>query len=179
MLKELKPILFILLRFLGIYFILLFLYERIYLAHYKGCGLDPISRFMAQHVDYLQNFLGYKTYLVDNISASGVYYCSDKKILSIMVEGCNIISVAILFLAFIFAFYQGKKTFLFSLFGLFLMYVMNIFRIAGLNILGIVSPRYFIPAHDFIFPAIIYGTIVILWIVWINFFTLRNEKKNH
>ena len=73
--------------------------------------LRPYSRFMAQQVDYLQNFLGYKTYLVDNISASGVYYCFDKKILSIMVEGCNIISVAILFLAFIFAFYQGKKTF--------------------------------------------------------------------
>jgi hypothetical protein len=27
------------------------------------------------------------------------------------------------------------------------------------------------------FPAIIYGTVVVLWIVWIKFFALKNENR--
>ena len=38
-----------------------------------------------------------------------------------MVEGCNAVSVMILFLAFIFAFYKGIKTIWFALVGLVIL----------------------------------------------------------
>ena len=96
-----------------------------------------------------------------------------------MVEGCNAISVIILFLAFIFAFYKGGKTFVFAGVGVLILHLMNILRIAAINIVAIeLSAEDFKIAHDYFFPAIIYGTVVVLWLVWIKFFVLKRDE-NH
>ena len=94
-----------------------------------------------------------------------------------MVEGCNAVSVMLLFAAFVFAFYNGARTFLFACLGIVLLHVMNVLRIAGLNILILEHPKYSKIGHDYFFPAIIYGTVVVLWIVWIKFFALKNENR--
>lgn len=93
-----------------------------------------------------------------------------------MVEGCNAISVMILFLAFVFAFYKGTKTFVFAGISLVILHIMNVLRIAGLNILIVEMPQYSKIGHDYFFPAIIYGTVVVLWLVWIKFFALKDES---
>ena len=93
-----------------------------------------------------------------------------------MVEGCNVISVAILFLAFIFAFYEGAKTFLFAAVGVVFLHIMNVLRIAGLNILLVEWPHYSKIGHDYLFPAVIYGTVVILWLIWVQYFALKKKK---
>ena len=54
---------------------------------------------------------------------------------------------------------------------------MNILRIAGLNVLIMEAPQYTKIGHDYFFPAIIYGTVVILWIVWIKFYALKDENS--
>jgi hypothetical protein len=41
-----------------------------------------------------------------------------------MVEGCNAVSVMILFLAFIFAFYKGIKTILFAFSCIVILYIL-------------------------------------------------------
>jgi len=38
-------------------------------------------------------------------------------------------------------------------------------------------PEYGKMFHDFIFPAIIYGSVVVLWLIWIKFFALKNENS--
>ena len=43
-----------------------------------------------------------------------------------MVEGCNAVSVMIMFLAFVFAFYKGVKTFYFAFAGIVLLYILNL-----------------------------------------------------
>jgi exosortase family protein XrtF len=93
------------------------------------------------------------------------------------VEGCNAISVMILFVAFVFAFYKGSKTVLFVLGGLLVLYIMNLFRIVGLNIVMTDYKAYGKISHDFIFPAVIYGTVVVLWLIWIKCFALKNENS--
>ena len=56
---------------------------------------------------------------------------------------------------------------------------MNILRIAAINIVAIeLSAEDFKIAHDYFFPAIIYGTVVVLWLVWIKFFVLKRDE-NH
>lgn len=94
-----------------------------------------------------------------------------------MVEGCNAISVMILFMAFVFAFYKGLKTFIYALAGIVMLYIMNLLRIVGLNIVMSDYEEYGKMFHDFIFPAVIYGTVVVLWLVWIKFFALKNENS--
>ena len=96
-----------------------------------------------------------------------------------MVEGCNAISIMILFLAFVFAFYKGVKTFVFVIFGLLFLHVMNVLRIAGLNIIILELPNYSKMGHDYLFPAIIYGSVVLLWLIWVKFFALKTTENEN
>lgn len=176
MLKDFKPALHILLRFVIVYVVLLLVYQY-YLNSFWQEGLDPFSRFIAEQVRHIQNDLGYPTQLYNDVKGEQVYFYVRNFYPTRMVEGCNAISVMILFVAFIFAFYKGSKTFIFMLAGLIVLYIMNLFRIVGLNIVMTDYKQYGKAFHDFIFPAVIYGTVVLLWLVWIKFFALKNENS--
>ncbi|WP_419869106.1 exosortase family protein XrtF [Chryseobacterium sp. CT-SW4] len=176
MLKDFKPVLSILLRFIIVYLVLLFAYQ-FYLNSFREGGLDPFSRMIAEQVRHVQNALGFPTQLYNDVPKEQVWFYVKTDYVSRMVEGCNAISVMILFLAFIFAFYKGTKTFVFAFIGLILLYIMNVLRIVGLNIVISDYRAYSKITHDFVFPAIIYGTVVVLWLVWIKFFALKNENS--
>ncbi len=175
MLKDFKPVLGILLRFIIIYLVLLFAYQ-FYLNSEKESGLDSFSRIIADQVSYLQNMIGYSTQLYDDIRNEQVWFYVKDQYTTRMVEGCNAVSVMILFISFVFAFYKGAKTFIFVGIGLLLLYIMNLIRIIGLNIVMADHKEYGKMFHDFVFPAIIYGTVVLLWLIWIKFFALKNEN---
>lgn len=175
MLKDFKPVLSILLRFIIIYVVLLLGYQ-FYLNSYKETGLDPFSRMIAEQVSYIQNILKYPTQLYNDVEKEQVWFYVKNVYVTRMVEGCNAISVMILFVSFVFAFYKGAKTFIFVLIGLMILYVINVLRIVGINLLVSDYKQYEKMAHDFLFPAVIYGTVVILWLVWIKFFALKNEN---
>lgn len=172
MIKDLKPILFLLGRFFGIYFILIALYQ-FYLNLFHDVASDPLSRIIAEQSNFCLSAVGYDTQLIDATDRKGIYFYINEIWASIMVEGCNAVSIMILFLAFIFAFYQGVKTFWFALGGLVFLYIVNIFRIAFLNFLFIEYPDFAHSAHDYLFPAIIYGGVIILWFIWIKFFVVK------
>lgn len=176
MLKDFKPILGILLRFIIIYLVLLFAYQ-FYLTSFKEQGLDPFSRMVAKQVMFVQNTLGYPSALYDDVPKQQIWFHVKTGFVTRMVEGCNAISVMILFLSFVFAFYKGAKTFVFVGVGLILLHIMNVLRIAGLNIVYSDYPQYGKMSHDYVFPAIIYGSVVVLWLVWIKFFALKNENS--
>jgi len=177
MLKDFKPVLGILLRFIIIYLVLLFAYQ-LYLNNGKDSGLDPFSRIIANQVASVQNVLGYPTQLYDDVKNEQVWFYVKGRYETRMVEGCNAISVIILFVSFVFAFYKGAKTFVFVGVGLVLLYIMNLLRIAVLNIVMSDYEQYGKIFHDFIFPAVIYGTVVLLWLVWIKFFALKLKHEN-
>lgn len=170
--KDFKPILGILLRFVVIYIVLLLGYQ-FYLNQSVNGGLDPFSRWTAEQVRLLQNALGYKTQFYDDIPNLQVYYYVVKEYTTRMVEGCNGISVMILFLAFVFAFYKGGKTFVFAAVGLVFLHIMNVLRIAALNIVVLEHKDYSTAFHDYVFPSVIYGSVVLLWLIWIKFFALK------
>ena len=176
MLKDFKPVLGILLRFIIIYLVLLFGYQ-FYLNSFKAQGLDPYSRLIADHVMFIQNLINYPTQLYDDIPNEQVYFYVKKEYVTRMVEGCNAVSVIILFVSFVFAFYKGTKTFIFVGTGLVALYIMNVLRIVGLNVVTRDYQQYSKMAHDYLFPAVIYGSVVILWLVWIKFFALKNENS--
>lgn len=174
--KDFFPVLKILLRFILIYIGFVLLYQ-FYLNHYDNAVTDPFTRWVAGQVAHLQNFLGYPTELTDNPKLHSILFKTNGKYTTRMVEGCNVFSVAILFTAFIFAFYKGKKTLLYILGGLILLHVLNISRIALLNIIYLKYPQYEKIGHDYVFPAIIYGGVIILWLIWIQVFALKKENN--
>lgn len=176
MFSDFKPVLMILLRFLLIYLVLLGLYQ-LYLNYFIGQGLDPVSKWVGGQSNSVQNFLGYESQMVDQPERETSWFYVEGAYRSRMVEGCNAISIMILFLAFIFAFYNGAKTFIFALAGLVFLHIINVLRIAGLNLLIVEYPKYTKIGHDYFFPAIIYGSVVILWLVWIKFFAKKPSQN--
>lgn len=172
MLKDFKPILGILLRFIAIYLVLVFGYQT-YLNHFAKWGLDPYSRMIAEQIRSIQNALHYPTQLYNDVPNEQVWFYVKNLYVSRMVEGCNAISIVILFMSFTFAFYKKYYTFIFVILGFLVLYMMNIFRILVLNIIVSDYPDYSKPAHDYFFPAAIYGSVVLLWGIWIKYFALR------
>lgn len=174
MTNDLKQILVILLRFILLYLVLLGGYE-FYLNSQNG--LDTFSIWVGRQSSFLQNLLGYSSSIEVHHHERCGHFMVNSSWVTTMVEGCNSISIMILFVSFVLAFYQGFKTFIFILIGLFLIHVMNVSRIALINIVAIDYKDYFTSAHDYLFPSIIYGTVIILWIVWIKLFVFKNEKN--
>ncbi len=174
--KDFLPVLKILLRFVIIYIVLVLLYQ-FYLNAYMNEVVDPFTRWVAKQVAFFQNLSGFPTVLVDSMKLHSVLFRTAGKYTTRMVEGCNVFSVAILFSAFIFAFYKGAKTFLYVLGGLIILHVLNVSRIVLLNIIFLKYPRYEKIGHDYLFPAIIYGGVIVLWLVWVQFFALKKEKN--
>lgn len=172
MFKDFKPTFYILVRFILIYVILLAIYQY-YLNSFSGIGLDPFSRMITEQVRDIQNFLGYPTQLYDDPAKNQVFFYVKNDYPTRMVEGCNAISVMILFVSFVFAFYKGLKTFIFVFLSLIILHMMNLLRITGLNIIMTEYKEYGKITHDFVFPAVIYGSVVILWLIWIKFFVLN------
>ncbi len=177
MFADFKPVLKILLRFVVIY-VLLVLGYQLYLNQFKNAGLDPFSGWIMSQAAFVQELLGYTTQMVPGKpDEETTWFFVSGKYVSRMVEGCNAVSVAILFLSFVFAFFQGKKTFVFAFIGLVILHVMNVLRIVGLNILLLKLPQYSKIGHDYLFPAVIYGSVVMLWLIWIRQASPKNEEN--
>lgn len=173
MFTDFKPVLKILLRYILLYVVLVLSYQ-FYLNEFKNQGLDPLSSWVMRQTVLVQNFFNYPTEMIPGKPAQETtWFLVKGQYTSRMVEGCNVVSVLILFLSFIFAFYKGAFTFLFVAAGIVFLHIINVLRIAGLNIVILEHPKYSKIGHDYVFPAIIYGSVVILWLIWIKFFALK------
>lgn len=179
MFTDFKPVLKILLRFIILYVVMVFAYQ-FYLNEFKNAGLDPFSTWVMKQTTFVQELLGYPSMMVPGKPEDETtWFFVNGTYTSRMVEGCNAISIMILFLAFVFAFYKGVKTFVFVIFGLLFLHVMNVLRIAGLNIIILELPNYSKMGHDYLFPAIIYGSVVLLWLIWVKFFALKTTENEN
>lgn len=175
MFKDLKNTLFPLLKFISIYLILIGLYQ-FYLNIYKDKELDIFSQKVAQQSIWLSSQLGFSSHLVPQPELQIAWFYINNTYVSYFNEGCNAVSVIILFIAFIFAFYQGFKTFIFTFISVIGLHILNVIRVTLLNIIYLKFPEYSKIGHDYLFPAIIYGAVVVLWIFWIKFFFKNNQN---
>ena len=86
-------------------------------------------------------------------------------------------SALILFLAFMLSFFgKLKPTLIFILAGLAIIYGINIVRIALLSIGIYEMPEKAHFLHEIVFPLVIYGTVFLLWIIWIYIYTKTARK---
>ena len=114
-----KGVLTFLLLFSGSYLMLSICYS-VYLSLTDGSAYPPdfITNLVAKQSTTLLESLGYKAYVLPHPSQPSMELFVNDMFLARIVEGCNAISVLILFVSFVVAFAQRfKKTLLFIVAG--------------------------------------------------------------
>ena len=138
---------------------------------------SPLTEEVAQHVAKVANFMGYDASVEQHSGELSMKFVLNGEYVSRIIEGCNSLSIIILFISFIIAFAGSvKATVLFGLFGSALIYIVNILRIIALSVLYYRYPEYQKVLHDLLFPAVIYGLVFVLWITWVTFYS--NIRKD-
>ena len=179
MIKEFKPALLFLLKFLGIYIVGNIAYG-IYIDHYYPQS-DPTTKWISNQVSVILSSTGSSVLAMPNshkATISLVEEASNDTIINVF-EGCNGINVAIVFLAFLVA-YQGKlkHTILFAFAGLIVIHIFNLARILLLFQQAKDHSPYFYYIHKYFFTAILYLVVVVLWWLWIwKFNGLKNDHS--
>lgn len=137
-----------------------------------GFACSPITNVVASQSKYMLDLVGYSSEIVQSDVELSVYLSVKEKPVARIIEGCNSISIVILFIAFIVAFSASFKTTVsYIIFGSLLIYVINIIRIVIIAIALYKFPEYEHLLHNYLFPAIIYGVTFLLWFIWVRKFS--------
>ncbi len=132
----------------------------------------PITLSVAEQTKCLLNAVGYDAEIQQHSDEVSIKLMLDGYYISRVVEGCNSISIIILFISFIIAFSNGfMRTGIYILTGSLLIYIVNIIRIAIITVAIYKFPNYLFLLHEFLFPAIIYGATFLLWFVWVRYYS--------
>jgi exosortase family protein XrtF len=167
MIKEFKPALLFLVKFLGVYFV----GNIVYGLYIEGFGnvADPMTVWVSNQTVTILNLLGLNSEtLVDDLAPKIRLLLDDHSVLSIY-EGCNGLNVMIIFVAFLAAYSGNMKRLLwFVPFGLLMIHLMNLTRIVLLFFVAEYYEGYLYFTHKYLFTAVIYVGILILWYWWIT-----------
>ena len=169
-----KPFLLFLGKFIVSYLILTIIYQS-YLNRFdeKNAEVDSFTQLVAEQSEIVLSWFDSKSYTMPHLKEPSVKLFYKGKYISRIIEGCNALSVIILFISFVIAFTgKFKKTILFILFGSILIHVLNIGRIALLCVALYNLPEYEHLLHGVIFPLVIYGVVFLLWVIWVNKYSL-------
>ncbi len=178
--KRNKAVIYFLLRFFVSYFLLTGVYQ-LYIQRsqqkspeYQCCG---ITNLVSKQVESVGNFLGFNIVTKQNPDELSQQIFLDDQVVAQIVEGCNAVSVIILYIAFIIAFKGSfRNTILFVIIGSFLIYALNILRIVLISWGLYKYPQYGDLLHQILFPAIIYGFTLLLWIIWVKYFAVNSNS---
>ncbi len=165
--------------FLGTYLVLSFCYSW-YLQLSKGGAYHPdfVTHLVAKQSAAIISGFGYEADIVAHNLHPQMQLFIDGEYLGNIIEGCNSLSIIILFVAFIVAFAQKfKKTLLFLLGGAVLIYGVNLIRIVILSIALHHYPEQEKFLHGIVFPSLIYGMVFLLWMLWVRKLTPKAEEN--
>ena len=177
-----KTVIIFLAKFFGTYLLLFLIYSFYLSKNQKTAAIfacAPVTKTVAEQSQYLLNSVGYDAIVIEHPNEPSMKIIINGKFVARVIEGCNAVSIIILFIAFIVAFASGfKKTALYILFGSLVIYFINIVRIAIIALAMYKYPAYENILHSIIFPGIIYGITFLLWFIWIQKFSkLKRWKK--
>ncbi|WP_434036914.1 exosortase family protein XrtF [Formosa sp. 4Alg 33] len=177
--KTYRPVIRFILTFLISYFVMAMGYKW-YLDYSKTTSFQPdyITYYVAEQSQAFLNVIGYHAKIELHAGEPWVRLLFNGDYIVRIIEGCNAVSVIILFIAFIVSFASSlKNTLLFVVAGSLIIYIANILRIGVLTIGLYYYPELEHLLHGVIFPLIIYGMVFMLWVIWVNYFV--KQKKEH
>lgn len=178
--QQFKPFLIFIGKFLLTYLLLTFLYQfYLNLLDTAKHEVDGFTQLVANQTKSLLNFFGGVATSEKNISESCMNLFYNGKWIARIIEGCNALSIIILFVSFVISFSgKLKHTVLFILLGSLSIHIINVTRIALLAVLIFEYPEYETFLHDIFFPLIIYGFVFLLWVYWVNTYSKYATKSS-
>ena len=175
-----KPFLLFLGKFIVSYLILTLIYQT-YLNRFdaKNAQVDSFTLLVSNQSARVLSWFDVQSYTMPHLKEPSVKLFYKGKYISRIIEGCNAISVIILFISFVLAFSgKFKNTILFILLGSILIHILNIGRITLLCVALYHFPQFEHLLHEVIFPLIIYGVVFLLWIIWVNNYSYYASEIN-
>ncbi|MBY0486253.1 MAG: exosortase family protein XrtF [Flavobacteriaceae bacterium] len=175
---QFKPFLLFLAKFFVTYLVLTFIYQS-YLNQFdeKKFEVDGFTQIVAEQSKVVLSVIDSQSYTLPNYKEPSVKLFYHGQWVARIIEGCNALSVIILFISFIIAFTgKFKQTFLFIVLGSLLIHVFNVLRIALLCMAIFHYPHYEHVLHGVIFPLFIYGIVFLLWVIWVNNYSSYAKK---
>ena len=168
-------------KFLGLFFGTYLLLSLIYLIYISLTtaenAADPLTRLVGKQAQALINGWGYKAQVLPSGGQPELQLFINGDLVARIIEGCNAVSIIILFAAFVVAFKKTlKKTLVFIFAGAVLIYGINLLRIGILAIALYHYPENEPLLHQVVFPALIYGLVALLWMLWVGVF--KKAKTN-
>lgn len=166
MIKEFKPALLFLAKFLGVYF----LGNIVYGLYIESFGIiaDPMTSWVSEQTVLFLKAIGLNSEtLVDDFAPKVRLLLDDHSVLSIY-EGCNGLNVMIIFVAFLVAYTGNTQRLLWFIpFGILMIHLMNLGRIILLFFVAEYYENYLYFTHKYLFTAVIYLGVLALWYWWI------------
>jgi exosortase family protein XrtF len=165
--KDFKPTIIFLVKFVGLYFVLNLLYG-FYVESYDRRP-DSATVWVTNQTAGILNVIGWKTETKDHPKkpTTAIHY-QGRGIVSVY-EGCNGINVVIIFLCFLVGFGpMNKKLAWFAPLGVIIIHVVNLGRIIGLFFVVIYLPKALYFSHKYLFTTIIYAVVFGLWLIWLR-----------
>ena len=155
---------------------------NVFLNHFKNNNtenkVDSITEIVSDHTIKLAQVLNLPIKTNNHESEQSIKLFYNDSYVAKIVEGCNSMSIIILFWAFIFAFSGSlKATLIFGLFGSLIIYIINLIRIILLTKWLYEFPNYYDFLHKVVFPLIIYGTTMVLWVIWVTYLAKKESKS--
>lgn len=93
-------------------------------------------------------------------------YFHDWNVVSIE-DSCNGLELMVLYIGFIICMPAIlKRKLIFGIVGPLLIYVVNVLRCAGVAYIIIYYPRFADFAHHYVFTFVVYGVIIIMWLIF-------------
>ncbi len=154
--------------------------HHLYLSFSDGTKYYPdyMTNLVAKQTNTLLNSIGYNAEVLPHPDEPSMKIIINGKFVARVIEGCNALSVIILFLSFIIAFAgKLKTTVVYAFAGSIIIYAFNLIRIVILSVGLYHYPWRKEILHKVIFPMLIYGTVFLLWMLWVNRFS-KSAKAN-
>jgi len=172
-----KPFLLFLSKFFLTFIILTVLYQ-IFLSSFEDNKIDSATKLVAKNTEQLLGLFHADVTTEENSAQTFIKLIYNNRYVARMIEGCNAISVIILFVAFVVSFSgKLKPTLLFIFGGSVVIYILNVMRIALLTMLMYYFPKHESLLHGVLFPLFIYGVVFILWVIWVRKFSLYAKNN--
>lgn len=159
--------------FLGSYFLFSSLYSGYLILFDTETPVpDPLTQLVARQSGTIMEGLGYNVEVVMHYTGLSMKLMVEDTFLAGIVEGCNSASIIILFISFILAFFgRPVPSIMYILAGSVIIYVANLVRIVILAVSIYEYPQYSGIMHSVFFPLAIYGTVFILWLIWVRIYS--------
>ena len=172
--KEFRPTIVFLIKFVGIYLVGNLLYG-LYITGYEPRP-DPVTHTVTVQTGIVLNACGYRVDVEDrtNKPTTDITYFGKTRLA--VFEGCNGLNVMIIFIAFLFAFGPLiKELAWFIPLGLIIIHFANLCRITLLFLVSEYMPKAMYFTHKYFFTAILYVVIFALWLWWIRAFAMKKK----